>query len=111
MTPGFDMNLYAYTLPTGAPGRPFVRVADGDDTSFDYFDTSSMEALQTFRDALIGTLAGLTESCRRSRHGAGQRRLRHWSGRTQRSAAGRAREKRGKRSVAPGVILPAGLAR
>lgn len=58
---GFDMNLYAYTLPTGDPGRPFVRVADGDDTAYDYFDTSSVEDLQTFRDSLIASLAGLTK--------------------------------------------------
>ncbi|WP_405656902.1 hypothetical protein [Streptomyces sp. RK9] len=58
---GYDMNLYAYTLPDGAPGRPFVRIADGDDTVDDYFDTHSIDALQEFRDRLVASLAGLTE--------------------------------------------------
>ncbi len=58
---GFDMNLYAYSLPNGDPGRPFVRIANGDDTEADYFDTDSLDALQRFRDSLISSLAGLTE--------------------------------------------------
>ncbi|MER5302163.1 hypothetical protein ABT039_22270 [Streptomyces lasiicapitis] len=60
---GYDMNLYAYALPNGDPGRPFVRTADGDDsdTEADYFDTHSLDRLQQFRDSLIASLAGLTE--------------------------------------------------
>lgn len=57
---GFEMNLYAYSLPNGSPGRPFVRIADGDDTAADYFDTHSVEALRDFQDRLVDSLAGLT---------------------------------------------------
>ncbi|MEU6618615.1 hypothetical protein [Streptomyces parvus] len=60
---GFDMNLYAYTLPNGAPGRPFVRFAD-DDTETDYFDTHDVEALRRFQEGLITALAGLAEFTR-----------------------------------------------
>ncbi|MEV5205713.1 hypothetical protein [Streptomyces sp. NPDC053720] len=58
---GFDMNLYAYSLPSGGPGRPFVRFADGDDTEADYFDTHNAETLRKFQDRLIATLAGLVK--------------------------------------------------
>ncbi|MFC9183369.1 hypothetical protein ACFTZJ_22180 [Streptomyces globisporus] len=58
---GFDMNLYAYTLPNGNPGRPFVRFADGDDTAADYFDTHKIETLRRFQDTLITALAGLAD--------------------------------------------------
>ncbi|MEV5583455.1 hypothetical protein AB0L39_33465 [Streptomyces parvus] len=61
---GFDMNLYAYTLPNGAPGRPFVRFADGDDSEADYFDTHAVETLRRFQERLITTLAGLVEFTR-----------------------------------------------
>lgn len=56
---GFEMNLYAYTLPDGRPGRPFVRLAD-DDAEGDTFDTHEMQELEAYRDALITSLAGLT---------------------------------------------------
>ncbi|WP_189958842.1 hypothetical protein [Streptomyces alanosinicus] len=56
---GFDMSLYAYSLPNGDPGRPFVRFADDDDTEADYFDTHSVESLREFTDTLITSLAGL----------------------------------------------------
>ncbi|MEU9397063.1 hypothetical protein AB0D86_44630 [Streptomyces sp. NPDC048324] len=61
---GFDVNLYAYSLPNGDPGRPFVRFADGDDTEADYFDTHSVETLREFMDTLITSLAGLANFTR-----------------------------------------------
>jgi hypothetical protein len=58
---GYDMNLYAYSLPNGSPGRPFVRIADGEDTAGDYFDAHSVERLREFQDSLVASLAGLAE--------------------------------------------------
>lgn len=57
---GFEMDLYSYSLPTGEPGRPFVRLAD-DDVEGDHFDLRDVEQLQGVRDALIASLAAATE--------------------------------------------------
>lgn len=55
---GLNLDLLAYSLPDGSPGRPFVRTSDDD---VDYFDTWALDALQQFQEALVTAAHGLTE--------------------------------------------------
>ncbi|MEU6054180.1 hypothetical protein ABZ829_27640 [Streptomyces xanthochromogenes] len=62
---GFAASLYAYSLPNGQPGRPFVRFAAGSEPDEGHFDTHSVEALREYMDRLVRSLSGLTDFTRK----------------------------------------------
>lgn len=54
-----EATLYAFSLPNGKPGRPFIRFAGGDDQEAPYFDEHGVEELRQVMDAHVAALATL----------------------------------------------------